>query len=147
MPKRDFLAGVIALSQEDPKRHLSLIREGWPEIKAAIEHGHTLKVIHQRLERGGVPITYRSFTRYVRRLRKEFAIAKAGEPRPTVEDGARTAASATEPQPPPTQEDPFHDPYATIRERLNGKPSGFHWDEDDHDADKLLQNQNRKDEI
>src|SRR6266516_2588285 len=72
MPKRDFLAGVIALSQENPKRFLSLMREGWPEIKAAIDQGHTLKVIHQRLVEGGVKMTYRCFTTYVRRIRKEF---------------------------------------------------------------------------
>ena len=75
MPKRDFLAGVIALSQENPKQFLSLMREGWPEIKAAIDQGHTLKVIHQRLVEGGVKMTYRCFTTYVRRFRNESARA------------------------------------------------------------------------
>src|SRR5438552_11959396 len=50
--KNDFLAGVIALAQENPARFVNLIRNGWPEIKAAIDQGHTLKVIHERLVKG-----------------------------------------------------------------------------------------------
>src|SRR5207247_5507073 len=66
--KKDFLAGVIALAEENPTKFVNLIRNGWPEIKAAMDQGHTLKVIHQRLAKGGVRISYRLFTLYVRQL-------------------------------------------------------------------------------
>lgn len=153
MPKRDFLAGVIALSQENPKRFLSLMREGWPEIKAAIDQGHTLKVIHQRLVEGGVRITYRCFTMYVRRLRKE-STSSGEEPRKEhtitaipsekLEDPAIIAPDVTtatslmeESQPDSKLEDAANDPYETIRKHLDRKPPGFHWDEDVPDTSKL----------
>ena len=66
--KKDCLAGVVALGEENPKRFAKVIRNGWPEIKAAMDQGHTLKVIHQRLAERGVRISYRHFTRSVRHL-------------------------------------------------------------------------------
>lgn len=152
MPKRDFLAGVIALSQENPKRFLSLMREGWPEIKAAIDQGHTLKVIHQRLVEGGVKMTYRCFTTYVRRFRNESASRGMGI-RPLAPVIAGTTEKMEDPPDIPSNAigsevlsaesqsdnnpDAPTDPYETIREHLNRTPRGFHWEEDVPDASKL----------
>lgn len=152
MAKRDFLAGVIALSQENPERFLSLIRDGWPEIQAAIDQGHTLKVIHQRLVEAGVRMTYRCFTLYVRRLRRDSEDSKDGaekagrvaaKPDEKLEDMTRSTSDGKEatltvqPQPEGKPEAVGEDPYETIREHLNRKPSGFHWDEDVPDASKF----------
>lgn len=150
MAKRDFLAGVIALSQENPTRFVNLVRDGWPEIKAAVDHGHTLKMIHQRLVEGGVRMSYRCFTMYVRRFRnapgnasqKAEPLSAAPGEKPadstrSTPEGTTAEPLAMESEPESKPEDPASDPYETIREHLNRKPRGFQWDEDVPDTAKL----------
>jgi hypothetical protein len=101
--KRDFLTGIIALGDEHPARFLHLIRDGWPEIKAAIDQGHTLKVIHRRLVEGGVRISYRCFTTYVRRFQRrpeELGQAtRKAEPIPSAAAPAEKAEHLAPPEP------------------------------------------------
>src|SRR5262245_29290685 len=77
---KDFLSGVVALADEQPARVGQLIRIAWPEIKAAMDRGHTLKVIHQRLLKGGVRVSYRQFTAYVRQFLKNTPAHPSEEP-------------------------------------------------------------------
>jgi hypothetical protein len=56
---------------------MSMIRLIWPDIEAAYTMGHTLKVIHERIVQIGIPISYRVFTVYVSRLRRQVSAAKA----------------------------------------------------------------------
>ena len=155
--KNDFLAGVIALAQENPARFVNLIRNGWPEIKAAIDQGHTLKVIHERLVKGGVRISYRLFTLYVRQL-----LGRSGQPHkpsgkvernmtaPGEVENSTDSVPATPPQTAPDEAQevviskpaqesgaPTNDPWGNLRERLNENRSGFQWDEDVPDTSKL----------
>src|SRR5207253_9872270 len=66
----NLLAG---LRKKNPKRSISQIRLLWPDIKAAVERGHTLKAIHERLIKGGLRIDYKVLSVYVARLRQEDA--------------------------------------------------------------------------
>src|SRR5579885_3626978 len=38
---------LAALREEKPRSLMAYIRFAWPEIKAALERGHTLKAVHQ----------------------------------------------------------------------------------------------------
>lgn len=38
-----------ALRAEKPTSQMGQIRWAWPEVKAALEHGHSLTTVHQRL--------------------------------------------------------------------------------------------------
>jgi hypothetical protein len=144
MPKRDIMAGVVALGEENPKRFLNLMRKGWPEIKAAIDQGHTLKVIHQRLVTGGVQMTYRCFTAYVRRLKKEFAETTTAIPIEKIDTPPERSSQSTEASLRPVESETDNqstasrDPYQTIREHLNRRPPGFHWEEDAAETDKAV---------
>jgi hypothetical protein len=42
----------------------------WPEIKAALETGHSLKTIWERLQADGMEIRYNRLSEYVARLRR-----------------------------------------------------------------------------
>lgn len=157
--KKNFLAGVIALGEESPTRFANVIRNGWPEIKAAVDQGHSLKVIHQRLVKGGVQISYRLFTLYVRELlgksRKACNESRKVETKTTapgkVEKSAADSAPVTPPQ---TMRDevvneiaageasrkpdaPTDDPWGNVRKLLYEKQPGFQWDEDVPETDKL----------
>lgn len=65
------LASLKALQSEPPKTLIALVRIAWPEIRLALVHGHSLRVVHQRLADARVPITYRLLSQYVCRLRRE----------------------------------------------------------------------------
>lgn len=71
MKTKDPAAIVGSLREENPARFVSLVRLAWPDIKAALERGHSIKVIHERFLKSGVRISYRLFAMYVGQLRRE----------------------------------------------------------------------------
>lgn len=67
-----------ALQDEIPKTRIALVRLIWSEVKPALDRGHSLKAVHQRLTDAGLDITYRRLSQCVTRLRREdkrFALA------------------------------------------------------------------------
>ena len=70
--KRSNPAGVLSrLRDTNPARFISLVRLAWPDIKAALDRGHSIKVVHDHFVKGGVRISYRLFAMYVGQLRRE----------------------------------------------------------------------------
>ena len=60
-----------ALLTEPPKKPMARVRSAWTDIASALNAGHSLKVIHQRLCEDGLEISYRSLARNVNRFRLE----------------------------------------------------------------------------
>jgi excisionase family DNA binding protein len=50
---------------------MAQLRAVWPDVERALSVGHTLRVIHRRLNQMGIPITYRRLTVYRGRLQRE----------------------------------------------------------------------------
>jgi len=50
---------------------MAQLRAVWPYVERALNVGHTLRVIHRRLNQMGIPITYRRLTVYRGRLQRE----------------------------------------------------------------------------
>ncbi len=71
MNKTKFAVGLGGLVDEDPSKFVSLVRLAWTDIKAALERGHSVKVIHERFVKCGIRISYRLFALYVGQLRRE----------------------------------------------------------------------------
>jgi hypothetical protein len=65
------LSPVAELASEKPATLMAQLRAVWPEVERALEVGHTLRVIHRRLNQMGIPITYRRLTVYRGRLQRE----------------------------------------------------------------------------
>ena len=65
------LAPLRALIQERPSRKMPLIRRAWPDIVAALEAGHSLKRVGERLREDGILISYGTLCSCVSRLRRE----------------------------------------------------------------------------
>ena len=67
---------------------MAQLRAVWPDVQRASQVGHTLRVIHRRLNQMGIPITYRRLTVYRGRLQREktktvtapVALAIEGDP-------------------------------------------------------------------
>jgi hypothetical protein len=71
---KDFhLSYLHALQSQRPDKPMGQVRWAWAEINAALNAGHTLKVVHQRLCQDGVVIAYSTLARYVNRIRCEEA--------------------------------------------------------------------------
>jgi hypothetical protein len=50
---------------------MAQLRAIWPDVERALNVGHTLRVIHRRLNQMGIPTTYRRLTVYRGRLQRE----------------------------------------------------------------------------
>ncbi len=76
---KDFLDGAAsldlprlrALCAEKPDATMALVRAAWPQIRLALDSGHTLKRICEALNRDGLSIGYKTLSAYVGRLRRE----------------------------------------------------------------------------
>jgi hypothetical protein len=127
---RTSLSKIAALRDENPTKLMRLLRLAWPDIKAALQRGHTLKVVHTRLLESGIEMSLDLLACYVRRLRREdLARTTANPPAPA---GKRS-----------TRDDPAEgaevdrDPMANVRDLLGRNRPGFHFDGEIPDKKKL----------
>ena len=71
MPDQHSPSPVVSLASEKPATLMAQLRAVWPDVERATNVGHTLRVIHRRLNQMGIPITYRRLTVYRGRLQRE----------------------------------------------------------------------------
>jgi hypothetical protein len=64
---------LSSLAQEPPTTLFGCVRMAWPQIQAALQRHVALKVIHQRLNEAGIPISYKLLCIYAGRLQQEAA--------------------------------------------------------------------------
>ncbi len=131
------LSRLRALRGEKPATQMGQIRWAWPDIKAALELGHSLKAIHHRLNESGIQISYRTLSLYLGRVRNQDARNRAHQisagtapPLPRPADPEPNNRSSGEPI-------PNRDPLANFRQ-LDSKRPGFHFDEAPPDLKKLV---------
>jgi hypothetical protein len=65
------LPSLRALCAEKPDASMALVRAAWPQIRLALDSGHTLKRICGALNRDGLSIGYKTLSAYVGRIRRE----------------------------------------------------------------------------
>jgi hypothetical protein len=116
-------ARLAALREKKPPTKAAQIRALWPDIKAALDAGHSLKSVCECLEADGINITVPALGSYITRMRKKPLSVLAPLP-PTA------VASATRQNDPgklAETADPKHeksfDPLANIRERQGKRPA------------------------
>jgi hypothetical protein len=59
------------LAKEPPTKRMKALRLLWPRIRRALDVGKTLRNIQRQVQSLGITIGYKSFQKYVSRLRKE----------------------------------------------------------------------------
>ena len=62
---------LAALREKKPARKSAQIRAVWPDIKAALDNGHSLKAVCECLEASGVTVTVPALAVYIGRIRKK----------------------------------------------------------------------------
>jgi hypothetical protein len=141
------LAPLRALHSETPATRIAFVRQLWPDISAALNAGHSLTIVHQRLISGGVDIPYRTLVSCVNRIRLEQARTVAGVSRPArvtpPSAGIRAAHGAPTPDssgnsngavPPRSSRHPM----ANLLEHDSRKLPGFHFTGEPPDPEKLF---------
>jgi hypothetical protein len=102
---------IAALADEKPATLMAQIRAVWPDIERALQIGHTLRAIHQRLNQAGIPITYRRLTVYRGRIQREKS--SEGSITESVHTRPLTARNETVPE----RVSKAFDPLANLREQ------------------------------
>jgi hypothetical protein len=69
-------ACLAALREKKPLTKAAQLRSLWPEIRAALDNGHSLKAISECLAADGIAVSVRSLSVYVGRLRKNSMAGK-----------------------------------------------------------------------
>jgi len=64
------LSPVEALARENPTQLMAQLRAFWPQVQDALKAGHTLRLIHKRLNLAGVPISYKLLSSYRGRIER-----------------------------------------------------------------------------
>jgi hypothetical protein len=127
---------ACALRAEKPATQMGQIRWAWPEISAALAHGHSLTTVHRRLNEVGIQIPYKRLSLYIGRLRREDAARRPPVP-VTLASGpflrVETSKVPDQPAPVPTSDansvagsPDRRDPLAKLRKYANTQP-GFRW--------------------
>ena len=126
-----------ALRAEKPTTAAGKVRWAWPEIKAALDVGHSLTTVHQRLAEVGIEVPYRRLSYYVTRLRGEENERAARLPTPAGSSGVVDPTPATAKSEQQQQNNSKPNPLANLR-RLSEQRPGFQWDEAPPDKNKLF---------
>jgi hypothetical protein len=120
---------LAALREKKPARKSAQIRAVWPDIKAALDNGHTLKAVCECLEPTGIAVTVPALAVYIGRIRKEDReIDNAPVPVSAVGPKDSSTAHRDQTNPKSTGSGTRHsaDPLANVRERgANNRPFDY----------------------
>lgn len=112
------LSPVEALARENPTQLMAQLRAVWPQVQEALKAGHTLRLIHKRLNLAGVPISYKLLSSYRGRIERR----KKG---PAPSASPNTPLPAGSPDRTPPAFDPLTNFRAQEQKRKDWKyPSG-----------------------
>jgi hypothetical protein len=110
---------LAALREKKPARKSAQIRAVWPDIKAALDNGHSLKAVCECLEAAGVTVTVPALAVYIGRIRKkDREMDRAPAPINAVGSGDSSAALGDRTDPNTTVSGTRHsaDPLANVRQ-------------------------------
>jgi hypothetical protein len=126
---------LAALREKKPAAKAAQIRRLWPEIKAALDNGHSLKAVSECLAADGITVTVRSLSSYIARIRKSsFAVQSPPAPRRagSLVSGSNAKVATVGPETRGSQ-----DPLANVRERQTKRP-GFDYRPELADPKELI---------
>src|SRR5215471_12418203 len=107
------------LLNERPGTKMGQVTAAWPHIREALQAGHTLKAVWERLRADGVDIRYNRLSEYIGRIQRRGACR-------TTTSAAAPALAGKEKALVPlvSASHAIDDPAANIRERLD-RSTGF----------------------
>jgi spermidine synthase len=130
MSREQVLTRLQNLSAERPTTQMGQVRWAWPSIQAALAAGHTLQLVHKRLNEAGIAIGYRTLSLYIGRLEREQAMGRTHDVTAARHEEKTTSPGLSRPQVGVASgEQSARDPFANIRrEREKKRNTGFAYD-------------------
>jgi len=131
--------------REKPRTKAGQVRQAWPDIKALLAVGHSLKDIWQWLNEIGLEIGYARLSHYIGQLRRRDDDAQLEIREPKTEPMGTVTEVFTQPRPPLPREvaaliggdhGKERDPLANVVERESKRP-GFNYNAEP-DPKKLI---------
>ena len=104
------VSAVESLGREKPTKLMAQLRAVWPQVEQALHAGHTLRLIHQRLNMAGIQISYGCLIVYRGRI-------KRGKKAPAASVSQNTVVSASPQNHTPQGFDPLANLHAQERKR------------------------------
>src|SRR6185437_1633766 len=126
-PRQNARARLAALREKKPPRKAAQIRGLWPEIKAALENGHSLKAVCECLEADGISISVQTLGSYITRMRRESVPVDNPEPRRSASSGELSkprSSGQSITQPSDSEPKKSLDPLTNLRDQ-RGRRSAF----------------------
>jgi hypothetical protein len=118
-------ARLAALREKKAPTKAGQIRALWPEIKAALDNGQSLKSVCDCLEADGIKISVQTLGSYVTRMRRNTVALETALATTTSQGSSKTGLPALPTTAPATsQAGKLLDPLANVRERQR-KRSAF----------------------
>ncbi len=138
--RQNARARLAALREKKPPRKAAQIRGLWPEIKVALDNGHSLKTVCDCLEADGISITVQTLGSYITRMRRESGAVESVEARRSASSGELPEPkSSSQPVNKPADSRPKRslDPLTNVRNR-QGRRSAFDYRPELADPKKLI---------
>jgi hypothetical protein len=113
---------LAALREKKPPTKAAQIRALWPEIRTALDNGHSLKAVCECLAADGLAVSVQSLGSYIGRIRR----ASGQGDKINASRVLNSTSQATGIQPaatPISREDQPVDPLANVRERQGKRPA------------------------
>ncbi len=134
-------ARLAALGEKKQRSKAAHLRSLWPEIKAALDSGHTLKAVCECLEGDGLKMSIYTLGSYVARMRRGQALA-ANVPAPrralsSVDIASRGARGTDDHANPGVGDRNRLDPLTNLRKSQSERPA-FDYRPELADPDKLI---------
>jgi len=128
---------LAALREKKPRSKSAQVRALWPEIKAALDKGHSLKTVCDCLEADGIAITVQTLGSYITRIRRRPPPITRGPLAHDPEDNSKKEQGVAPPAARNRKAAQPSDPLANVRNRL-GKRPGFDYRPELADPKKLI---------
>ncbi len=114
---------LAALREKKPPSKAAQIRALWPEIRTALDNGHSLKSVCDCLAVDGIAVSVQSLGSYIGRIRRELARVETLTSSPQRAD----SPGSTRPREPvavlPAREQRSTDPLANVKQRQAKRPA------------------------
>jgi hypothetical protein len=131
---------LAALREKKPPTKAAQIRNLWPEIKAAVDNGHSLKAIADCLAADLIAVSVRSLSAYIGRIQKRSIEDKLRSLQtPVALPGNMSLGSTEKSATVPAEVNPngLRDALANVRERQKKRP-GFDYRPELADPKELI---------
>ena len=117
----DVRARLKARGNRRPETKARVVLALWPEIRAALESGQSLRSVRQWLEDEGLVISYGCLSSYVSRIRRRQSVPEmAVAPKPEMRQASQPQSHDASAQ----SEDHVSDPLRNVKDRSRNRP-GF----------------------